>query len=747
MTQMRAEAEMEGGGPPPGGTASHHQDNNPHPRDRAADDYQDTSEGGQGESAESDLFAYLYHTLGTAPGWLHVGLGYEPYITERGTYRHRRWVSRSFHWPEKAEEAMALILAESGRADVYVCPYLMACDQIIDGTKTKTGRTKGQSVARPLVHADIDRETFDEAKAEKLRDLGGFALDSGSPGHVHAYVPLTESVGLAPHEPLCRGLGAYIGGADPAKCSDNDVLRPPGTFNFKPTLDGAEPAPVRWRIEPLDEQPRADPRELAAVLGVDLDHPAPPPSGGAKANGGAKAKKSGERAKAEEFDLDKFPGVKAALSKDSGDRSADTYGVLAACYRAHLTFAQACWGVYQSPRLSERLDDRGEDHEIDLQRCWLRVVEDQQREEAAKNGGGTADPGRVLHLVRASDVTDDIPDWAWEWDNVGRIQIAVLTLFAGRPGTGKSTAGRWFAAQWSKGKLPGLWLGKPQTVAYIASEESLKYVVKPGLRAADADMNRIVFPEVKFNDKAVPLIAETDEARLTEQFLAQGVKVIIVDPVMATIERKVDIYRNNELRAALAPWVNIAAQINGIVIGIVHLTKGRNSDVVGAVNGSSAFGEVARCVFGFVKDPDNKKARVTSQVKNSCGPEDLSLAYEIRGETITTGSGRTGVVPLFVMGDESDISVEDILGRDGRNGMTDAQRRLLDFVNGRDETTPGDVIKAGLAKNHKLASNQLSRMHGRGWVGHPCYGVYVPLPKPRKEVRKFDPKSEDSSCT
>jgi len=715
-------AENEGGGPPPG-TANPPTD--PHQQDQAF--FDGSRRDRQGVSTELDLLTYLCTVLGeTTPGWLHLGLGYEPYINKHGSYRHGRWEAKSFWWSaDNAPKIMKLILAEAQRADVYVCPYLMYQDWMIERTRRRTGRAKGRSVARALVHADIDREPFDNEKADKLRALGGFAIASGSPGHVHAYVALTESVPLAQHGALCRGLGAYLGGADPAKCSDNDVLRPPWTYNHKPTLSGGRPAPVRWLIEPPDE--RADPRALAAVLGVHLNVVQ-------EAEAGVKAKQTatGERARIEEFDLDTFLGVKAAVNKDSGDRSADAYGVMAACVRDHLTFAQACWAVYQSPRLAERLEDRDEDHEIDLQRCWLRAVDEQQRKDA-KNGGRTADPGRILRLVQATTVTDDIPDWTWEWDGIGRIMLTVLTLFAGRPGTGKSTAGRWFAARWSKGELPGLWSGQPQTVAYIASEESQAYVVKPGLRAARADMRRIVFPEVRFNDKAVPLLAEADEARLIEEFLAHGVKVVIVDPIMATIDRKVDIYRNNELRAALAPWVNIAREINGVVIGVVHLVKGRNSDVVGAVNGSSAFGEVARCVFGFVKDPDDKKARVMSQVKNSCGPEDLSLTYEIQGEEVTTASGRKGDIPFFVMRGESDISVEDILSSDGRRGTTPLMHQLEDFVNSREETDAEAVVSAQLAKNSKLASQMLRRLHARGVIAHPRHGAYTPLPNRRKD--------------
>ena len=98
------------------------------------------------------------------------------------------------------------------------------------------------------------------------------------------------------------------------------------------------------------------------------------------------------------------------------------------------------------------------------------------------------------------------------------------------------------------------WKGKPQNVAYIAAEETAKYVLKPALRAAGADMGRIVTPKVKTAEgKYVALLADEDERAMTEYLVKNKVSVIIVDPVMATIKSKTDIYRSNELRQALDP--------------------------------------------------------------------------------------------------------------------------------------------------------------------------------------------------
>jgi hypothetical protein len=205
---------------------------------------QDTPGGDKGFA----MRLYLDTCCRDTRGWLHVGLGYEPFVNTAGTYKHKRFLGGGVRWPDEADQTIARLLAESEEADVWVCPYLMAHDWIRtkDG-KRKSGRAKGQAVSRLTVHGDIDGELFDSAKAEKLAAMGGFAIASGSPGNAHVYVPLSAPVSVDHHEALCVALGKYIGGADPGKHSDNDLLRPPGTLNHKPTvLYGEPPARVRW---------------------------------------------------------------------------------------------------------------------------------------------------------------------------------------------------------------------------------------------------------------------------------------------------------------------------------------------------------------------------------------------------------------------------------------------------------------------------------------------------------------------
>ena len=284
---------------------------------------------------------------------------------------------------------------------------------------------------------------------------------------------------------------------------------------------------------------------------------------------------------------------------------------------------------------------------------------------------------RGVVLTPFTEIFSDAPTWVWKYGGYGRIMRGTLSIWGGRPGAGKSTAARWFCSEATRGTLEGCFFGKPQTVAYIGSEESFKYMVKPSLQAHGAEMSRVMHVKTFSDGRDCRLLAAEDEVALTAQLLAHGVTVVVVDPLMSTVDAKTDTHRNNETREVLEPWARIAEEINGVVVGITHLTKDTsNGDILAKLQGSSAFGEVPRSVFGLVKGADG--TRVMSQVKNSAGRDDLNLVYEVVETEVTPDSGMTTTVTRFEIIGESEVTASEVLqeqagGRGGSGGRVQTE--------------------------------------------------------------------------
>ncbi|MFI7618036.1 AAA family ATPase [Nonomuraea terrae] len=275
---------------------------------------------------------------------------------------------------------------------------------------------------------------------------------------------------------------------------------------------------------------------------------------------------------------------------------------------------------------------------------------------------------RHIKLTRASTIEPEPVVWAWEENGHGRIPAGSLSVAAGREGTGKSSFGIWMAAGITTGTLSGPMLGRPADVIYVAVEDSWKFTLVPRLMAAGADLTRVWRAEVAVSELELgTLNLPTDLSMLEATVSENGVKLIVLDPLLSLISEGIDTHKSRPVRTALDPLAALADRTGAVVLGIAHFNKGSSSDPSSLITGSGAFKDVPRSVFGFAVDPEDD-SRVMTQTKNSLGKLDIpSLAYRIDSAKIETKKGMADV-GKFVFDGEAARSVQDILSAGGDDG-------------------------------------------------------------------------------
>jgi hypothetical protein len=361
----------------------------------------------------------------------------------------------------------------------------------------------------------------------------------------------------------------------------------------------------------------------------------------------------------------------------------------------------------RSPR---DMSDKGTQGNSDSRRSQSRSQTGHEKSTDQQGDVWDEEPHRVT-LRRLSTVKSRVPQWVWTYDDVGRIQLGTLSMFAGKPAAGKSTAVRWFAARLSKGELEGCWHGHPMRVAVMMAEEQLDAIVVPGLQAAGAYMDNIVTPEFTAEGMEEAFQSITHERALTEQLIDNEIRALFVDPVMTAFSGNADVYRANEVRQYLEPFTRIAKAINGIVVCVAHLKKGQVNDVLGGMNGSSAFGEVPRAVFGFA--PVDSGAHVMEQVKNSAGPNGLKLEYHLPVEYLLADDGLSLELPRFEIRGTTEIGISDIdASRDESTGIALACQWLHMYLE-ENPNTPSSIVKRDAKQHGDIGERMIVRASQR----------------------------------
>lgn len=220
----------------------------------------------------------------------------------------------------------------------------------------------------------------------------------------------------------------------------------------------------------------------------------------------------------------------------------------------------------------------------------------------------------------------------WLWP--GWLARGKLHILAGAPGQGKTTIALAFAATVSKGgRWPDGRTCEAGNVLIWSGEDDPTDTLLPRLLAAGADPARCYFVEgVRVAGKVQPFEPARDMLALQRQ--AQkigGVKLLVVDPVVSAVTG--DSHKNTEVRRALQPLVDLASQLDAVLVGISHFSKGgAGGDPAMRVVGSVAFTAVARVVLVAAKVSGAEGGgdrRVLARAKSNIGPDDGGFSYRI----------------------------------------------------------------------------------------------------------------------
>jgi putative DNA primase/helicase len=288
-----------------------------------------------------------------------------------------------------------------------------------------------------------------------------------------------------------------------------------------------------------------------------------------------------------------------------------------------------------------------------------------------------------LNSLRASKVAMSAITWMWP----ERFAVGKLGLLAGLPDEGIAPKGN---------------------VILLTAEDDLSDTVVPRLMAAGADLERVeIITMVKSasGERMFNLIDDLDLLRKKIDEIGDVVMVQI-DPLSAYFGvKKADSFRTTDVRAVLAPLVQLAADTKVAIIGVLHFNK--KLDVTNAllrISDSLAFGATARHVYAIIDDAENNRKLMVKGKNNLAISKQKALAYEFSIKEVGTDpdTGEMIVAPHIIWQREPvDVTASEAMQAATENrspgARDEAKEFLLDYLAGG--PMPADTVKEAAEAN------------------------------------------------
>jgi putative DNA primase/helicase len=184
------------------------------------------------------------------------------------------------------------------------------------------------------------------------------------------------------------------------------------------------------------------------------------------------------------------------------------------------------------------------------------------------------------------------------------------------------------------------------------------------------------------------------------------VALVIIDPVSAYLGSEIDSHKITDVRAALLPLEQFAAQLDVAVLCIAHPPKAPSTKALNFIAGSGAFTHAPRLAFMTIEDPESPGRNLLLAVKNSLGRKADGLGYSIISafvgpdESILTSRIEWEDRPIT-------MTADDVLRAHAEKNKAKAKNEAEDFL--RTKMEPGQSYPAGDIKQQATAAGIAER--------------------------------------
>lgn len=310
------------------------------------------------------------------------------------------------------------------------------------------------------------------------------------------------------------------------------------------------------------------------------------------------------------------------------------------------------WVMWTDDDAENGAEEEGAVRELDLVEIeregrWRTLDADTTRmaardASASDAVGGRDDEYEEPELSKGAVLLSHVRPAEREWLWPGHIPVGAITLLDGDPGLGKSLIALDLIARVTTGRpMPDgtCSIDWPAGVVLLAAEDELGATIVPRLLAAGADMRRVaVLRQAEIYDERTDKVLGYRDVQLPRDEIdvsmaATGVEavLVVIDPLMSYLEPSINSWRDQDVRAALAPLAEMAQRNSLAVLAVRHLNKAGGSNPLYRGGGSIGFIDAARSGLLVAKSPDDPEhERILAGTKSNLGAPLPSLRYRLR---------------------------------------------------------------------------------------------------------------------